>query len=85
MSDLLSDPVLLEAAQAALDAAARFREECTKRGKWGQGAVRWLEGSDGSVLIFTRGEYRRLLLFAIPAPEETRFFQIPPKPEDLDG
>ena len=47
-------------AQALLDAAQAFWEACHKEGQWG--AVQWLEGAGGELLIYTRGEYRERLM-----------------------
>lgn len=52
------------AAQKLLDAAHDFWKECNKAGQYG--AVQWLQGADGSLVIFTRGEYRHQLIGTIP-------------------
>lgn len=48
------------AAQKLLDAAYEFWKACQEEGQYG--AVQWLEGSKGELLIFTRGEYRSRLM-----------------------
>ena len=52
------------AAQKLLDAAHEFWKECNKAGQYG--AAQWLQGGDGSLVIFTRGEYRTQLMGQIP-------------------
>ena len=46
---------LYTAGQALLDAAYKYWEEF--QGVGGKRAVTWLQGSDGSLVVFTRGEY----------------------------
>lgn len=48
------------AAQKLLDAAQEFWEACQAEGQYG--AVQWLLGSGGELLVYTRGEYRRQLM-----------------------
>lgn len=43
-----------------LAAAQEFWDACHEEGQYG--AIQWLEGSDGELLIYTRGEYRQTLL-----------------------
>lgn len=50
-----------QAAGAKLLAAAQeFWESCHEEGQYG--AVQWLEGASGELLIYTRGEYRQQLM-----------------------
>lgn len=64
MATILKDSARGKAAQALLDAAHTFWKECNKAGQYG--AVQWLIGADGSLVVFTRGEYRQQLLAGIP-------------------
>lgn len=48
------------AGQKLLVAAQEFWDACRAEGQ--HGAVQWLEGSGGELLIYTRGEYRKTLL-----------------------
>lgn len=43
-----------------LEAAQYFWDACQQEGQYG--AIQWLEGSCGELLIYTRGEYRQQLL-----------------------
>lgn len=52
-------------AQQLLDAAHEYWKASSRVAP---GAVRWLTGEDGSLVIFTRGEYREELLRNIPNP-----------------
>ncbi len=54
------DSKRIEAGNKLLEAAMDFWDACRQEGQYG--AVQWLEGSDGSLLIFTRGEYRHALM-----------------------
>lgn len=55
-NDLIpTEDELFRLAQEALTAAAEFRKACAKRGM--TSAVRWIEGTDGMLIVFTRGEY----------------------------
>ena len=47
-------------AQALLTCAQEFWY--SERGAGAQGAVKWLTGDDGSLVIYTRGEYRDTLM-----------------------
>ncbi len=49
-----------EAGQKLLDAAAAFWAACNEEGQFG--AVQWLTGTRGELVIYTRGEYREQLL-----------------------
>lgn len=69
-----------EAADKLLAAAYEFWGECHKAGQYG--AVQWLQGTTGELIIFTRGEYRRQLMQNIdrlPNQDEIYYFgeQIP--------
>ncbi len=47
------------------------------------GAVRWIEDTDGRVVIFTRGEYRDKLMDAVGEGHvETREFEQPAEEEE---
>ena len=51
-----------------LAAAKEFWDACHEEGQYG--AVQWLEGTRGELLIYTRGEYREQLLgniFSLPS------------------
>ncbi len=66
-----------EAAQAAIDAMQRYFDLRPHRG-----AVQWIEDSDGRVVIFTRGEYRSVIMEAVanhPTAKisEVEYFEIP--------
>ncbi len=47
-------------AQKLLESAHEFWKACQEEGQYG--AVQWLEGSNGELLIFTRCEYRTQLM-----------------------
>jgi len=49
-----------ECGQKLLDAAHDYWEACRSEGQ--PGAVQWLIGTDGDMVIFTRGEYRHQLM-----------------------
>ena len=46
--------------QVLIDAAYEFWEACHEEGQYG--AVQWLEGTNGELIIFTRMEYREHLM-----------------------
>ncbi len=48
------------AGDELLKAALNFWEACHEEGQYG--AVQWLEGTGGQLLIYTRGEYRQQLM-----------------------
>ena len=54
-----------KAAKKLLDAAHDFFRACHDEGQYG--AVQWLTGTGGELIIFTRGEYREHLLDRIPS------------------
>lgn len=62
-----------QAAQDVLDAMQRFYD----LDKW-RGAVRWIEDTEGRVVIFTRGEYRDVLMSNISG-------HVPPIDYQVDG
>lgn len=70
------------AGQKLLDAAHEFWQACRDEGQYG--AIQWLEGSNGELVLFTRGEYRQHLLnnvHSIPG-SKVLYFQgevMPPK------
>lgn len=51
--------------QKLLDAAYEFWDACIQEGQ--DGAVQWLAGTRGELVIFTRGEYREQLMSNIRA------------------
>ena len=55
-----------EAGSRLLAAAHEFWTACQIEGQ--SGAVQWLEGTGGELIIFTRGEYRRQLMAAVDGP-----------------
>jgi hypothetical protein len=57
------DQELKAAAQKLLDTCQEYYDLMSKRGL--AGGVVWLTGSDGSLAIFTRGEYKDKLLWNI--------------------
>lgn len=72
------------AAQKLLDAAHEFWKACHAEGQYG--AVQWLVGTTGELLIFTRGEYRQQLMdniYTLPGVEpEHKFGEEMPQDED---
>lgn len=56
MSPISKDSERYRAAKLLLNAALKFWQACEKEGQ--HGAVQWLAGTNGELLIFTRGEYR---------------------------
>lgn len=63
------------AGQKLLDAAHEFWRACHAEGQ--SGAVQWLTGTLGEVVIFTRGEYRDQLMtniHTLPNVEKIHFF-----------
>jgi len=54
---------LREAADALLAAAATYHAAANRHGIFG--AVIWLEGTGGDLVIVTRGEYRETLMAGI--------------------
>lgn len=65
----------LAAAQKLLDAAHKFWSACHEEGQ--HGAVQWLTGTLGELVIFTRGEYRQQLManiHTLPNVEKMHLF-----------
>lgn len=63
------------AAQKLLDAAHDFWGACYQEGQFG--AVQWLTGTTGELVIFTRGEYREQLIaniHTLPNVEKIHLF-----------
>lgn len=63
------------AAQKLLDAAHEFWNSCQDEGQYG--AVQWLEGSLGELVVFTRGEYRSHIMnniHTLPNVDKINFF-----------
>jgi hypothetical protein len=56
------------AAQKLLDAAYDFWSACQAEGQ--HGAVQWLIGTGGEMVVFTRGEYRDALMHNIWSLED---------------
>jgi len=54
------DEKRLASAQKLLDAAHEFWRACNEEGQ--RGAVQWLTGTNGELIIFTRSEYRNVLM-----------------------
>jgi hypothetical protein len=69
-----------------LEAAQEFWDACREEGQYG--AIQWLEGSGGELLIYTRGEYRQTLMANIHSlpSDKVYFFQgeVMPTPDDED-
>ena len=74
-----------KAGQNLLTAAMNFWKACRDEGQ--HGAVQWLEGSNGELLIFTRAEYREHLMRGIHSmpSDKVHFFQGEVMPEDDDA
>ncbi len=73
----------IHAAAALLNSAAAFFASESVHGM--RGAVKWVEGADGALVIFTRGEYREQLLRAVDGPDDpTHRFSPAEKPELSD-
>jgi hypothetical protein len=63
------------AGQKLMDVAYEFWEACHEEGQYG--AVQWLTGTNGELLIFTRGEYREHLMrniHTLPNVNKIHFF-----------
>lgn len=72
-----------ETSRTLLASALDFWSACNKAGQLG--AVQWLEGSNGELLIFTRSEYRRQLLANIErlnVDEENLFSETLPSEDE---
>jgi hypothetical protein len=84
----LMDAKRKAAGQKLLDAAAEFWAACNAEGQYG--AVQWLVGTGGELVIFTRGEYRETLManiYALPNVEKIHLFgeEMPQPPDEDDG
>ena len=65
----------MEAGAALLRAAHAFWSACHEEGQ--HGAVQWLEGSDGELVVFTRGEYRQQIMsniHVLPHSDKIHYF-----------
>lgn len=72
------------AGQRLLEAAQSYWDACHEEKQYG--AVQWLEGSRGELLIYTRGEYREHLMSGIHSlpSGKIHFFQGEVLPSDED-
>jgi hypothetical protein len=73
-----------DAGNFLLNAAQEFWNACRQAGQYG--AVQWLTGGNGELLIYTRGEYRETLMnniWKIPGQEVKHFVQATPEGADL--
>ncbi len=79
------DDKRIAAAQKLLDAAQEFWDTCHQEGQYG--AVQWLEGTGGELLIYTRGEYRQQLMLNIHGLPNAKvhFFCGEVMPQDDDA
>ena len=68
-----------------LEAAQEFWDACRAEGQ--HGAVQWLQGSGGELLVYTRGEYRQQLMTNIHGMSSAKvhFFQGEVMPSDDDA
>ena len=82
----MMDDKRFAAGQKLLAAAHEFWGACYAEGQYG--AVQWLTGTDGELVIFTRSEYRRELIENIsrlPGGEKIhRFGEEMPIDDSLD-
>lgn len=71
-----------EAGAKLLEAAQEFWDACHQEGQYG--AVQWLEGTGGELLIYTRGEYRSQLMANIHSMPSAKvhFFRGEALPDD---
>jgi hypothetical protein len=69
------DSAKYAAAQKCLDAAHDYQQLCAKEGE--ESPVRWIEDTEGGLLIFSRGEYRQTLLKNIEHRFGPTFFAQP--------
>jgi len=81
------DDKRIAAAQKLLDAAHEFWHACRDEDPYASGAVQWLEGGNGELLIFTRAEYRQTLMSNIHSlpGNKVHFFQGEAMPTDGEG
>jgi len=61
-----------DAGQRLLDAAYEFWSACQAEGQ--AGAIQWLLGSNGELVIFTRGEYLSQLMANIAKVDASHYF-----------
>jgi hypothetical protein len=69
------DEKRLKSATKLLDAAYEFWNSCHLEGQYG--AVQWLIGSNGELILFTRGEYKNKILnnvFELNSTEKVHTF-----------
>ena len=74
------------AGQKLLDAAQEFWDACHQEGQYG--AVQWLTGTNGELVIYTRGEYRERLManiHTLPNVGKIHMFgeQMPAEDDDV--
>ena len=77
------DDLRKAAGQKLLDAAHDFFKACRQEGQ--EGAVQWLTGALGELVIFTRGEYRQQLMRnieSLPGAREHFFGEEMPEEEE---
>lgn len=77
------DEKRIAAGQLLLDSALAYWQAC--REEFQDGSVQWLEGSNGELLIFTRFEYRHVLMQNIdklPSSVVHKFGESMPTDED---
>lgn len=70
-----NDAALNAAAQTLLDAAMAYWGEYKRA--TGGAAVVWLKGTDGALVVFTRGEYRETLMRNIDSLERNADTELP--------
>lgn len=76
------DDLRKAAGQKLLDAAHEFFKACRQEGQ--EGAVQWLTGELGELVIFTRAEYRHHLMqniASLPGSHEHFFGEEMPQEE----
>jgi hypothetical protein len=76
----------MAAGQKLLDVAQEFWDACHQEGQYG--AVQWLTGTNGELLIYTRGEYRERLMsniHTLPNVEKIHMFGEQMTVEDDDA
>ncbi|MFA7238960.1 MAG: hypothetical protein WC091_02535 [Sulfuricellaceae bacterium] len=77
MADISTDSERYKAGEVLLEAANAYWKACHKEGQYG--AVQWLQGADGNIVIFTRGEYRKEIMANIErlnGMQEVNFFNV---------
>lgn len=71
------------AGDKLLAAAHEFWKACRNEGQYG--AVQWLTGSSGELIVFTRGEYRETLMrniASLPSDGRAHHFRGEEMPDD---